>query len=243
VLESEGVVTGSLAVNRTALLVLAAGAALLLLAVLWRALRGVRLRGLGPLLLRGAALLGAVCLAILVLGLFVRPGPVGELDLPPAPPPPVARTPLGQPPSPVLWIAAGTLALASALAVGALLRPRRPERDPLLVRLGLEAERARTALASGEDARGVILACYARMGAALAEGRGVERPASMTAREFGEELGEMGLPRSPVRELTALFEAVRYGRRAPTPAEEARAVACLDPIVEACRGPRPEGTR
>jgi hypothetical protein len=64
----------------------------------------------------------------------------------------------------------------------------------------------------------------------------------MTAHEFCERLVETGLPRSPVRELTALFEAVRYGRRAPTPADEAQALACLGPIVEACLGPQ-EGAR
>jgi hypothetical protein len=106
--------------------------------------------------------------------------------------------------------------------------------------VGLEAERARAALLAGDDARSVILACYARMSEALAEEQGIERPGSMTAREFGDLLGSLGVPRPPVRELTELFEAVRYGRRRPSAAEEARALACLEPIVEHCRTARRE---
>jgi hypothetical protein len=229
-----------LPVHRAVLVVLAAGLGLVLLLVLWRALRGaprrivLRWAGRGLLAVLGAAV------ALMLLALLARPGPPIPVALPAPPPPPAARTPLGPPPSPLLWIVAAGLVLAAALVTARLLRPCAPAADPLLLRLGLEAERAQAALAAGADARGVILACYARMTAALAEGRGIERPGPTTAREFVEQLGALGLPRAPVGELTALFEGVRYGRRAPTPAEEARAVACLGPIVAHCRAGRRE---
>ncbi len=57
----------------------------------------------------------------------------------------------------------------------------------------------------------------------------------MTAREFEAELARAGLPGDSVRELTGIFEAVRYGAKDLGPAEERRAVACLDAIAGACR--------
>jgi hypothetical protein len=222
--------------GRAALGLLAGGAGLLLLLAVAGALRGARLRGILALLLRGLLALGLVAGALLLAGVLIRPGAPPATDLAPPPPPPPVRAPLGPPPSPLIWLAAAGLVLASAAIAGWMLRAHHPAPAPRLGRIGLEAERARAALAAGEDARGVILGCYARMTAALAEERGISREAAVTAREFGAQLGALGFPPGPVRELTALFEAIRYGRRAPTPAEEARAVACLAPIVAHCRG-------
>lgn len=238
----EGDAVQATTVHGTALLVLGAGGALLLLGLLRQALRGVRPRELCAYLLRGALVAGGIALAVLLLGRLGRSGPPDGFELP-GPPTAELRTPLGRPPSPLVWVISGALVIAAALAVAWLLRPRRPGGDPVLARLGLEAERAREALAGGEDARGAILACYARMSAALAEGRGIERAPSLTAREFGERLGDLGLPRAPVRDLTTLFEAVRYGRGVPTAAEVARALGCLAPIVAACREPGAGGER
>ncbi len=227
--------------SQVALVVLAIGAAALVLHALWRALRGVRLWSLLGTFLRGLLVFAAVALAVLVLLQLVRPGSA-PIEIPPAlPPAPAPRTPLGDPPSLVLWLTAGAFALASGLAAAWMLRPRKA----LDVReaLALEAERARTAILAGADARGVILACYSRMSAALAEDQGIERPGPMTAREFGGLVGSLGVPRSPVMELTRLFESVRYGRQQPTRDEEGRAIACLDPIVEHCRRARPGGMR
>lgn len=232
--EGDATDTQALSVSRAALLALAAGCGLVLLVVLWRALRGVRLRTLGGPLLTGLLVVPATAGAILLIGLFGSPGATGAMALPP-PPPPAARAPLGRPPSLLLWITAAGLVLASAAAASILLRPRRHGPGLLLDALGREAERARAAVAAGADAGEVILVCYARMTAALAEERGIDRPAPMTAREFGERLGAMGLPRAPVGELTALFEGIRYGRRGSSPEEQARALACLAAILECCR--------
>jgi hypothetical protein len=226
-------------VSKAVVLVLAVGGALLVLYALWRLLRGVRPSSLVPMVLRGLLLIAAVCAAVLVLTLFTPPGFVAA-PVPPLPPPALApRAPLGDPPPLLLWLTAGGLVLASGLTAAWLLRPRPPQRDPLLL-VGLEAERARAALLAGGDARSVILACYARMSAVLAEERRIERPGSMTAREFGDLLGSLGVPRPPVQELTRLFEAVRYGRQRPSGADVDRALACLDPIVEHCRSARAE---
>ncbi len=231
---------GALPARTAVLWVLAAGGAVVLLDALRRGLRGVRLASALSLALRGlllVAVVAAVAAALLFLG-----APGGPILPEPAPPPavPAPRSPLGAPPPLLLWLTAAGLLLLTALVAGRLLRKPAQARRALDL-VGLEAERARAALLAGEDPRGVIVACYARMSAALAEERGIERPGSMTAREFGELLGSLGVPGPPVQELTRLFEAVRYGDARPGPGEEAAAVACLGPIVEhceRCRGAR-----
>jgi hypothetical protein len=226
-----------LPVSTAVLLVLAVGASVLVLHALGRALRGVRLRSVAAALLRGLAVLGAVSLAVMGIVMLAPSGTVAPAPLPLPSPPPAPRAPLGDPPPLLLWLTAGGLLLASALVARWLLRPRPPPRDPL-GQVGDLAERARAALLAGDDARGVILACYARMSAVLAEEHGIERPGPMTAREFGDLLGSLGVPRPPVLELTQLFEAVRYGAHGASAAEEERALACLAPIVEHCQTAR-----
>ena len=223
--------------HEAVLLILAVGTGLLLLYALWRALRGIRPWSVVATLLRGLLVVAALSLAVVALVLFTPPGFVAPSSpaIPPPPPPP--RAPLGEPPPLLFWIAAGAVLLASAGVAAWLLRPRPPPRDPLFL-VGLEAERARSALLAGGDARSAILACYARMSALLAEEQGIERPGAMTAREFGDVLGSLGIPRTPVQELTRLFEAVRYGAQPAGAAEEGRALACLEPIAEHCRTAR-----
>ncbi len=227
-------VLGPLTVRRLVLWILAAGGALLLAWALWRAVRGADLGAILLAVLRGLLVVGALAGGAVAL-LLLAPRSQGEPLAVPVPiPAPSIRTPLGHPPALVVWLTVAGLALVLLLALAWLLRPAPPRRGALDL-VGLEAERARSALLLGDDARGVILACYARMSAALAEGRGVERPGSMTAREFEALLAGLGLPQAPVHELTGLFERVRYGGRQPAAEDEARALACLDPIVDACR--------
>jgi hypothetical protein len=223
---------GQVAAGKGLLWILVLGLVLLFLHALWRALRGVRLRALVHVALRGILAVVGVCLAVGALTLVRPSGFVAEA--PPLPPPaPAPRAPLGEPPSLLLWLTAAAVALASLAIAAWLLRPRPPVRDPLFL-VGLEAERARTELLSGADARSVILACYARMSAILAEERSIERPRDMTAREFGDVFGSLGVPSGPVLELTRTFEAARYGATLPGPDDGARALACLGPIVEHC---------
>ena len=57
----------------------------------------------------------------------------------------------------------------------------------------------------------------------------------MTTREFEDSLTRAGVPAESVRELTRLFEAVRYGWSSPGPEEGERAIRCLEAIVGSCR--------
>ncbi len=52
----------------------------------------------------------------------------------------------------------------------------------------------------------------------------------MTPREFERLLENEGVPAEPARQLTGLFEAVRYGQWQPNPGDEQKAVSCLDAI-------------
>jgi hypothetical protein len=227
--------------RRLALTILATGFGLLLVHAVWRALRGMRLRSVLAALLRGLLAVGGLCLAVLAIVTIWPSRPAAPAPAPAAveaPEPP--RTPLGEPPSPVLWLTAAGL-LAGAVSLSAWLLRRRTSQPDALGLVGTEAERARAALLAGDDPRSVILACYARMSAALAEEQGIERPGPMTAREFGQLLASLGVPLAPVQELTSLFEEARYGAWLPGAAEQARALDCLPPIVKYCRTARREG--
>jgi hypothetical protein len=225
---------GPLTVHRLVLWILGAGGALLVAWALWRAVRGADLLAILRAALQGLLAIAVVAGAAVALLVLAPRTQVEPLAVPLPIPAPSARTPLGHPPALVVWLTVAGLALALLLLAAWLLRPAPPARRTLDL-VGLEAERARSGLLLGGDARGVILACYARMSAALAEERGVARPGSATAREFEAQLAGLGLPQGPVHELTELFERARYGGRQPAEGEGARALACLAPIVEACR--------
>jgi len=69
----------------------------------------------------------------------------------------------------------------------------------------------------------------------LSQERGIQRHHDMTPREFERRLAAVGLPERHVRQLTRLFERVRYGAREAGEAEEQQAITCLTVIAEACR--------
>jgi hypothetical protein len=66
--------------------------------------------------------------------------------------------------------------------------------------------------------------------------RGVTRQRHVTPREFERHLEILGLPGAPVRRLTRLFEAVRYGTAISDDEASATAIAALSAIVDACKG-------
>jgi len=148
-----------------------------------------------------------------------------------APPPDVIEKgpPLGPLPPSLLWLV--WLGLAAALVgLGLWLAFRQPgRRGPDL--LALEAERALEALKAGLDLKNVIVRCYWQMAQVLQQEQGLEKQAAMTVREFERLLEARGVPPSPVRQLTRLFEAVRYGRRPVYAEDERQAVDCLTAIV------------
>jgi hypothetical protein len=60
----------------------------------------------------------------------------------------------------------------------------------------------------------------------------VPNPESSTPAEFAAVAVEAGIDREDVEELTALFEAVRYGGESPTEDRERRALEALRSVEE-----------
>jgi hypothetical protein len=104
-----------------------------------------------------------------------------------------------------------------------------------------QARTAIKALRQGEPLADVILRCYADMEQTLRTTQGIERHQTMTAREFEQQLVQLGLPAEAVRTLTRLFETVRYGRYTPNPDDETTALDSLTQIVAATGRERPAG--
>ncbi len=137
----------------------------------------------------------------------------------------------------ISFILAAIMVAVGARLLYALVRSRRrPAAEVSLVRIGEEAESAMTAIAEGGDLRDTVIRCYVEMNRVVSQAHGILRQRAMTAREFEEQLERAGLPGASVRDLTRIFEAVRYGAKDLDPGAKARAVACLAAIADACRG-------
>ena len=92
-------------------------------------------------------------------------------------------------------------------------------------------------LSSGRDSTDVILNCYFRMSDVVAEKQNINRATSMTPHEFARRLEQAGLPGNAVKQLTGLFESVRYGGGRSSPVMVREAVACLSTILQYCGEP------
>lgn len=153
------------------------------------------------------------------------------LDIIPSPSTKISTSPLGRPPKEFIWIAAIGFILATGLFVikisGRQLQPSRTE-DSLLQ----PAKNAIQALRGGKDFRNVIINCYLEMTNRLQEERGIERSHDMTVREFEDWLAFKGLPRVPVRNLTHLFEKVRYSKQYLGENDEKIALDSLTEIIQ-----------
>jgi 4-amino-4-deoxy-L-arabinose transferase-like glycosyltransferase len=114
------------------------------------------------------------------------------------------------------------------------LRRNRKEENSL-GQIANEAQNALDALKSGGDLKNVVIRCYYQMNEILKQEKGIRRDEAMTPREFEARLTKAGLPGSAVRELTRLFEEVRYGLYTPGLEDEVAAVASLTAIVDACK--------
>ena len=157
-------------------------------------------------------------------------------ELPPPTPEPVITSPLGAVPIPLLWLVGIGLFAISLLVAVWILTSSRPAGPIDLV--GLEAEKAWRALSTGSDFKDVIITCYREMSLVNKNGRGIEREASMTTREFETSLEAAGIPHEPIHQLTRLFDAVRYGDWQPSPAEKQKAIQCLEAIMLYTRNAR-----
>lgn len=138
------------------------------------------------------------------------------------------------------WIGWGLSLLAGlvvALVVYSVVNHIRKNRaaEAQLEQLARQAEAALVDLEAGGDYQDTIIRCYAEMSRIVREERGLHRDRAMTAREFVDYLLRARLPNAPVRRLTQLFEAARYGAGAHTPEDEEDAVASLRAIVAAVR--------
>ncbi len=139
------------------------------------------------------------------------------------------------------WVAWG-LSLALGLVVAVIvyrivdhIRRNRAEAGLPLDQIAQQARSAIAEIEQGGDLRNTILRCYAEMSRTVREQRGLRRGATVTAREFTDNLIRADLPREPVQRLTRLFERARYGTGAPTREEEEEALASLQAIVDACQ--------
>jgi hypothetical protein len=101
-----------------------------------------------------------------------------------------------------------------------------------LEQLALEAHYALEELRAGSDLKDTIKGCYREMSRILSEQQGLQRSKAMTPREFEQYLSQSGLRDEHIRQLTRLFEGVRYGAKAPEEREEREAIACLTAIVQ-----------
>jgi len=105
-----------------------------------------------------------------------------------------------------------------------------------ITRLADEAQDAIDALHAGGNIRDTVIRCYIQMTQVLAEERNIRREDAMTPHEFEQILlTRLKLPEIPVRRLTGLFEAVRYGDYQPGKREEMEAIDSLSAIAEACK--------
>lgn len=146
-------------------------------------------------------------------------------------------SPLGTPPLELIWLVSMGLVLGVGLVAVRFLRGWRHSARTE-DQLSQEAELAIHALAAGANLRNVIIRCYLQMAQALQEEQGIERSENMTVQEFEDLLAIRGLPSGPVKQLSRLFENVRYGGQQTTKEDEARAVESLNAIVEFCRSKR-----
>jgi hypothetical protein len=99
--------------------------------------------------------------------------------------------------------------------------------------LAQEAQQALSRLQGGHNLKDTIMRCYAEMSQTLQKERGLQRQQAMTPREFESYLAQSGFRDEHIRQLTRLFESVRYGGKTPGQREEQEAVACLQAIVQA----------
>jgi len=160
--------------------------------------------------------------------------PDESIAITPVPPFAYSLTPIGQPPQILIWLVTTGLVLGIGVLIFALMK-RRIDPDKVETELLQQAEDAVDALQSGLDLKSVVTRCYLQMTHALQKEQGLERNDTMTAREFEHWLEQKGFPTIPVRQLTSLFEKVRYSKQPTSNDDEKVAIARLNEIIQFCR--------
>jgi hypothetical protein len=151
------------------------------------------------------------------------------VEMPIPTPKPLVTSPLGPVPPLLFWLVGiGLLVIGILMGVWILTSSRRATPIDLV---GFEAEKAWQALKTGLDLKDVIIKCYRQMSLALEKEQGIERKDFMTTGEFENLLESVGIPHDPIHQLTRLFDAARYGNWQPNPADEQKAIQCLEAIM------------
>ena len=97
--------------------------------------------------------------------------------------------------------------------------------------IAAEAEQAVQAIQAGAEVKDVVLRTYYNLERILDEQHGMQRQQAVTPSEFAEALGQYGLPKGAVAELTHLFEEVRYGEVKTDVVMQQRALTAFNAIV------------
>ena len=181
-------------------------------------------------------MLGLVLFGKLFSGWFTRH--TGEVA---APGPQIPESAVSNPPTWTLALAAGLVALLflGAFAFLALrwlaflkvVEQRRIEQANIAAEQQALAEQAAETAArirQGRSLQGEVIRCYREMDQLLSRRRRV-KPTYLTPREFADSLGELGIEITHIRQLTEMFELVRYGERDDQCMAQ-QALACLDKL-------------
>ena len=206
---------------------------LLIIYVLIRLITFVNLKWLLPWLFRFILALAAFFVLLLILS-SLNLGPTGApewmLEIVPSPSIGISTSPLGRPPSALIWF----VTIGFTLGIGLLIIrffTKQMQVSKLEDPLVQQAKNAMKALQAGGDFRNVIVDCYLQMTNVLQEECGIERSHQMTAREFQDWLEFKGLPRIPMQNLTNLFEKVRYGKQQFDQSDEKIALDSLSEVI------------
>ena len=179
------------------------------------------------LIILGIIVVSGIVVAILVL----IPHTFNTLEIENyLPPHPVLRSPLGHSPLVLLWSVI-MITACSAVILGMKILFVKNKKSSSIDIIRLEAQKAIDGIIKGLDFKDLIRNCYSRMVCALKSEFGIEKEESMTAGEFENFLISEGAPETSVRDLTGLFEAVRYGTFNPGPLDEQKAVRSLKDII------------
>jgi hypothetical protein len=158
----------------------------------------------------------------------MQPGDIdfGDVNFPQ--PPPFIQ----QPPE---WFLILAKALILVLILGGIYliwRRLHPKPDPQAV-VVKHIKQALSNLESGSEFKDVVIACYAKMCRELQRTQGIGRHKAMTPREFENYLTNSGITSANIRQLTLLFEGVRYGARPTDKNTEHKAKQSLQAILQA----------
>ncbi|MCK4570732.1 DUF4129 domain-containing protein [Candidatus Bipolaricaulota bacterium] len=163
----------------------------------------------------------------------------GRSGEPAAPGPLIPEAVIANPPAWSLALAAGAVALLVLgvftflvirwLAFRQYVEQRKIElADITAEQQAIAVQAANTAMRirQGNSLQGEVIRCYREMDALLSKRRNI-KPTYLTPREFADSLEELGIQTEHIRQLTELFELVRYGERDDQSLAQ-QALACLD---------------